>query len=122
MSDIRALEKDLNEMILAGKAMEAFEKYYADDCVMRENNGEPRVGKDACRDYEVAFFGNIAEFHGAKLLHGAAEGDRSYSEWVFDCTMKDGNRVTNSQVAARKWRDGQVVEERFYYEPNIRKA
>ena len=35
----------LNSMILQGQIMEAFDKYYADDLVMQENNGEPRVGK-----------------------------------------------------------------------------
>ena len=49
MSDISKLENELNQMILAGKAMEAFEKYYADDIVMQENDQPPRVGKAANR-------------------------------------------------------------------------
>ena len=119
MSDVRNAEEQLNNMILNGKGMEAFETYYTDDCVMRENVDEPRVGKDACRAYEEAFFGNVAEFHGAELHHSAVDGDRSYSEWTFDVTFKDGTRLRNRQVAARAWRDGKVSEETFFYKPNV---
>ncbi len=119
MSDVQSIETELNEMILAGRGMEAFEKHYAEDCVMQENVDAPREGKDACRAYEEAFFANIAEFHGAELLASSVAGDRSYSEWVFDCTFKDGTRMRNTQVAARTWRDGKVVREQFFYQPNI---
>ena len=120
--DIAALERELNEMIASGQAMEAFEKFYADDVVMRENNQEARKGKDACRKYEEEFFGNVAEFHEGSLHGSAAQGDRSYSEWTFDVTFKDGSRMRNHQVAARRWRDGKVVSEQFFYEPNITTA
>lgn len=118
--NVEALEKELNEMIASGQAMEAFEKFYADDVVMQENNQEARRGKDACRKYEEDFFGNVAEFHEGSLQASAAQGDRSYSEWIFDVTFKDGSRMRNHQVAARKWKDGKVVSERFFYEPNVK--
>jgi hypothetical protein len=35
MSDVVTLEHELNQMILSGKAMEAFEKFYADDVIMQ---------------------------------------------------------------------------------------
>ena len=120
--NIQALEEELNQMILSGQAMDAFEKLYADDVVMQENQDEPRRGKDTNRVYEQAFFGNIAEFHGAKLGGVAVNGDRSFSEWTFDVTFKDGARMTNDQVTARTWRDGQVVFERFYYTPNVNQS
>ena len=106
----------------AGPAMEAFVKFYADDVVMKENNQEARKGKDACRKYEEDFFGNVAEFHEGSLHGSAAQGDRSYSEWIFDVTFKDGSRMRNHQVAARRWKDGKVVSEHFFYEPNITTA
>lgn len=117
--DTAALEKELNDMIAAGQAMDAFEKFYSDDIVMKENTQEAREGKDTCRAYEEAFFGNVAEFHEGSFQGGAVEGDRSYSEWVFDVTFKDGSRMRNHQVAARRWKDGKVVFEQFFYEPNV---
>mgnify|MGYP001545980807 CR=1 FL=1 len=120
--DTATLDRELNEMIASGNAMEAFEKFYADDVVMKENNQDARRGKESCRKYEEEFFGNVAEFHEGSLQGSAVEGDRSYSEWIFDVTLKDGSRMRNHQVAARTWRRGKVASEQFFYEPNITEA
>jgi ketosteroid isomerase-like protein len=120
--DIAALDAELNTMIMTGKAMEAFEKFYAEDCVMQENLDPPRTGKAACRDYEIGFFSSIQEFKKGELHAAAVTGDRSYSEWTFACTFKDGSAIDNTQVAARTWKDGKVVHERFYYKPNFTPA
>jgi len=45
MSDLAALDKALNDQILTGDVLGAFEKYYADDVVMQENLDEARSGK-----------------------------------------------------------------------------
>ena len=112
--ETQELDDKLNQQILAGQALEAFEAYYDDSVVMQEGTQPPREGKQANREYERQFFASIAEFHGAELHASAVNGNHSYSEWTFDVTFKDGTRVTNTQVAARKWRDGKVVWERFY--------
>ncbi len=117
--DVTALDAELNNMIVTGKALDAFEKFYADNCVMQENLDPPREGKQACRDYEIGFFSNIAEFRAGELLASAVGGDRSYSEWRFAAKLKDGSSFDNTQVAVRRWKDGKVVWERFYYKPNF---
>lgn len=113
--DIRALDRELNETILGGGILEAFEKFYAEDCVMQENAEEPRVGKDVNREFEKAFLDSIAEFHGARLLGSATGKDISFSEWQFDVTFKEGGRVLMSQATVRRWKDGKVSSERFYH-------
>ena len=42
-------------LIGEGKMLDAFEKYYAEDVVMQENNEAPRVGKDTNRKFEQEF-------------------------------------------------------------------
>lgn len=115
MSNVAELDAKLNEMVLTGKAMDAFEELYADDVVMQENSDPPTAGKDANRKREVDFFSSIEEFHGAKLLASAVNEDVTFSEWEWDLTFKGMGRVRMSQVAVRRWRDGQVAGERFYY-------
>ena len=39
-SEVAVLDKALNDAILSGKALEAFDQYYADDVVMQENSEE----------------------------------------------------------------------------------
>ncbi|MCY7309903.1 MAG: hypothetical protein LH619_03920 [Chitinophagaceae bacterium] len=47
--DLRTNVDQLNQMILEGKILEAFEKFYADDVVMQDNDYPARAGKEICR-------------------------------------------------------------------------
>jgi len=114
-SSVAALDQALNEAILSGKALEAFEQYYAEDVVMQENSDEPRLGKEANRKAEIEFFSSLAEFHEGKLLSSAVNGDVTFGEWFMDVTFKNGFRLKLAQAAVRRWKDGQIVNERFYY-------
>lgn len=114
MTDIAQLDAELNDMIRQGKALEAFEKFYAEDVVMMEND-QAFEGKDVNRKREQEFFGNIAEVHGAGITAAAVQGHTSFCEQFFDATFKDGKRMKLEEVAVRTWRDGKVVRERFYY-------
>ena len=42
-------------------------------------------------------------------------GDVSFSEWSMDVTFKGMGRVKMAQASVRRWRDGQVASERYYY-------
>lgn len=112
---IRELDAKLNAEVLAGKAMEAFEAMYAEDVMMQENDAPPTVGKSANRERELAFFSSLEAFHGARVLSSAAGDDTSYSEWELDVTFKGAGRVKWTQATVRRWRDGKVAAERFYY-------
>ena len=113
--DVATLDHELNQAILGGEILNAFEKFYAPDVVMQENDSEPLTGKDVNRKREQDFVNSVEQFHGAKLLGEAVNGNISYSEWEYDVTFKGGTRTKFQQVAARRWRGGQVERERFYY-------
>jgi ketosteroid isomerase-like protein len=114
-TSVSELDQALNDAILTGKALEAFEQYYADDVVMQENSDEPRIGKDLNRKFEIEFFSSLAEFHEGKLVSSAVNGDTTFGEWFMDITFKNGYRAKMAQVAVRRWKDGKIASERFYY-------
>lgn len=107
--------EELNQLVLNGKALEAFERFYADDISMQENDQPPTVGKAANHAREVAFFGAITEFRGAKVLSVAAAGDKTFVEWFYDYTHKDWGVRRYHQVAVQTWKNGKIIQERFYY-------
>ena len=109
--------KELNDMILKGKMMEAFEKFYADDVTMQENSDEPRVGKDVNREFEMKFMENVEKFHGMKLNASAFNDEEAIAMnyWDMDVTFKGAPRKKSSQVAVQKWQNGKIVEERFFH-------
>ena len=65
---------DLNNLIITGKVMEAFEKYYAEDVTMQENENEPTIGKVACRVNEEAFVNGITDFRKAVVKNCSRMG------------------------------------------------
>ena len=101
--------------ILAGKVLETFDTYYADDVVMSENRTDERVGKAKNREYELQFLDSVQEFHGATVGRKIIDGDLAAVEWTFDVTFKGGKRVVMNQVAVQTWKDGKIVREDFYH-------
>ena len=115
MSNIAELDKQLNDAILSGKAMEAFEELYDDNIVMQENSEPEYRGKDFNRKRELEFFASVEAWHGGQVLAAAASNDVSFSEWTMDVTLKGVGRITMAQVAVRRWKNGKIVHERFYH-------
>lgn len=116
MSDLRTRVENLNRLVLEGDAMEAFEKYYADDVVMQEDDEDPVQGKEANRKREEDFFGKVTEFRGAEVKNMAVNEDEGVAmvEWHFDYTHEDWGDMKYDQVARQLWNDGEIVHERFY--------
>src|SRR5215813_6028659 len=86
--DVKTLDDQLNQQILSGAILEAFERFYANDVVMQENTDAPKIGKEACRNAERAVLDSVEQFHEVKLLGNAVNGDTSYSEWEFEASYK----------------------------------
>ncbi|MBX3154435.1 MAG: nuclear transport factor 2 family protein [Deltaproteobacteria bacterium] len=115
MANIAELDKKLNDAILSGKAMEAFDELYDDNVVMQENSEPEFRGKEYNRKREIEFFASVEAWHGGRVLSTATNNDVSFSEWEMDLSLKGVGRITMTQVAVRKWKNGKIVHERFYH-------
>ncbi len=65
--NIKEKIEDLIKLMLSGKQMDAFEKYYHEDVVMQENSKPPMFGKSANREREIQGMQMIETFHGAQV-------------------------------------------------------
>lgn len=104
-------------MIGEGKMMDAFEKYYAENVVMVEGNGDKREGKDKNREFELQFLSSIKEMHGGgvtAITSNEETGVTMVETWM-DTSYKDGNRMKMEEIAVQKWEGDKIVHERFYY-------
>lgn len=106
---------EVNDLIIQGKGLEAFEKYYGDNVSMQENDLPPTVGKAENRAREVEFYSNVLEFRIAKPLKVAIGEGVSMVEWKYDYTHKAWGEREYLQVAVQLWEDGKIVKEKFYY-------
>jgi ketosteroid isomerase-like protein len=114
MSELRTKIEEMNAMILEGRALEAFDRFYADDCVMWEDAENSWEGKAVNRAREEEFFGKITDFRGAEVRAVAVGDGVTMVEWHFDYTHADWGEMKYDQVAVQRWSDGQIVDERFY--------
>lgn len=106
----------LNEMILQGQILEAFEKFYAEDVVMQENENELTIGKDACRKSEESFVTNLTEFRNATIKNILLSDNISVVEWDFDYTHAEWGNRNYTQLAVQRWNnEGKIINEKFYY-------
>jgi len=107
---------DVYNHVAQGTAMDAFEKYYAENVVMILEDGTEVKGKGANRDRENEFFGSVEAFHGIDITAVGAneEEGKTFVESVMDVTFKGGDRLKLPQVAVQYWEGGNIVRERFY--------
>lgn len=109
--------KDVYNHVQNGTALDAFEKYYAEDVLMILEDGTEVDGKDANRDRENEFFGSVEIFHGMGIVSITAneEEEATAVESWMDVTFEGTDESTKiEQVATQQWKDGKIVRERFY--------
>ncbi|HLO80134.1 MAG TPA: hypothetical protein VK166_04210 [Chitinophagaceae bacterium] len=114
-SQIENSLNELNQLVLEGNAMAAFEKYYHDAVVMQENEAPPTISKESNRQRELEFFENITEFRSAEVK-GIGIGDCiSFVVWKYDYTHKEWGVRDYTQVSIQEWKEGKIIKEKFIY-------
>lgn len=114
-TEIESAVLDLNGLIVAGKALEAFEKYYHEDVSMQENQLPPTLSKSANREREQNFFDDVTEFRAAEVLSWAVGEQVSYVSWRFDYTHREWGTRNYTQVSVQHWKEGKIIYEQFIY-------
>jgi ketosteroid isomerase-like protein len=92
-------------------------KFYASDARTLENNGTPRIGRDALADRERAVLASVASVKTTRLGPILANGDYSAICWRFEFIGKDGKVRHMEEVAWQTWRGEELIEEHFFYDP-----
>ena len=117
MSTIRENVDQLNQMILEGKILEAFDHFYAEEVVMQDNDTPLREGKSTCRKFEEDFVGNLTAFRGAEVKNVMVSDEAGVSvvEWWMDYSHKEWGDRNYTQIAVQRWQDGKIVSEKFLY-------
>lgn len=108
--------QDLFRHIREGRILEAMQEFYAEDVAMQENANPPTIGLAANIEREQQFMRGVKEWKGFEVKgYGAGDGITFY-EAVFDWIATNGQPVHLEQVTVARWRDGKIVQERFYYD------
>ena len=105
---------DLNDLIMQGEALEAFEKFYHEDVVIQHNDEAPVKGKEANRVLKENEINKIVEFKSAKPLKVTIGEQTTMVEWELNDEHKDYGERSFTQVAVQDWNQGLVIKEKLY--------
>jgi hypothetical protein len=105
------------DMVESNDHVGAILKFYAADAKTQENDGEWRVGREALAGREAAVLASVASVKTTRLGRLLLGGDCSAICWRFEFTGKDGNVRSMEEVAWQTWRGEQLIEERFFFDP-----
>lgn len=99
-----------------GRIMDAMNEFYAQDVVMEEPAYGATVGLAANLAREQQFVDSVSEFRNFEAKKVGVGDNVSFYESVMDWVDVDGNVNHIEQTAVAEWRDGKIVNERFYYD------
>lgn len=104
-------------LVEAGDYVGAIEQFYASDASTRENTSEPVVGRDALVAKERGVMAAFAKIEASRIGPSLIDGDTVVARWKFTFTGADGSVRKLEEIAWQRWRDEQLIEERFFYDP-----
>ena len=93
--------EDLIAKVVGGKALEAFDRYCADDVTMQENEQPPRVGKAACRTFE-----EIKAVRTYVCDRYVISGNKAFIVYRIDADHAEWGTLNMSEVAIQEWSNG----------------
>ena len=103
-------------LLAEGQFIQAMDTYLDDDVTLWEANAAPKKGKAFCITAEEELLAEVTAFHGYELKSGpAVNGDTSFYEAVMSFDTKDGTTHRFEQVVRTKWKDGKIIDERYYH-------
>ena len=96
----------------------AIEQWYHDDAWMQENQSPPRTGgRAALMAQEAATLGRAESVETEPVGGPLIDGDTVAIRWRFTFRWKGGGTMRMEEVAWQTWHGEQVIEERFFYDP-----
>lgn len=110
---------DLFDHIRQGKIIEAMNEFYDKGTVMQDNANPPTKGLAANIEREKQFMNGVKEWKGFHVS-ASGGGDVTFYEAALDFIATNGQPVHMEQVSVAKWKNGKIVNERFYYDTGKR--
>lgn len=120
--DLRERLEDLLQHIRTGRIVEALREFYDPNVTMQDNANPPCIGLEANIARERQFAAGVKAWKGYEVTAIGVGGNVTFYEATVDFVTTDGAPVHLEQVAVAKWKDGKIVQERFYYDTGAGRA
>lgn len=99
---------------------QAIEEFYTQDSSMRENQSEPRVGRDLHVANERKVLARAKSVQSQCIRPVFVNGDHVVIRWIFRFEWLDGTVTHMEELAYQRWEGERMAEEQFFYDPSQR--
>ena len=106
---------DLKELLGKGKFIEAMEKYLDDNVILQEANNTPKIGKEVALNAEKELLDTVTEFIKYDIKNISISGNTSYYDAIMEFKTNDGQHHRFEQVNRTEWKNGKIINERYYH-------
>jgi predicted flap endonuclease-1-like 5' DNA nuclease len=110
--------KALDKLVEKGEIIDAFQKYFDDNVVTWDSDGQKTTTKAEKTALLKSFFSEYKNTEKIKLHDSIVDGLQSHSEFTFIFSNENGQKHKWHEIISRTWKDGKVIDE-FYSKGNI---
>jgi ketosteroid isomerase-like protein len=104
-------------MVERNDHVQACELFYTERSTMQENQGTPRVGRDAHVANERQVMARAESVTSTCVRPVLVDGDHVVIRWIFQFTWRDGSVTRMEELAWQRWEGEHIAEETFFYDP-----
>jgi len=97
--------------------VQACELFYTEQSTMQENQGPPRVGRDAHVASERQVMARAESVTSTCVRPVLVNGDHVVIRWIFRFAWRDGSVTRMEELAWQRWEGERIAEETFFYDP-----
>jgi SnoaL-like domain len=101
----------------SGAHADAIAEFYAEDARMRENAGEPRVGRAVLVAHEQKVLGRASSVESTCVRPVLVSGSIVVVRWIFRFVWLDGTATQMEELAYQRWEGERIADEQFFYDP-----
>ena len=113
--NIQQIAGEVVKLIREGKNKQAKDKFYADDIVSVEGNGDKLEGIDAIYQKSIDWASQVSEVHSASVSEPLIAADHFALNIKMDISYKNGYRAIMDEIAVYKINDGKIVFEQYFF-------
>jgi hypothetical protein len=95
----------------------AVAEFYTEDASMRENQAEPRRGRDNHVAREQSLLAKAKTVRSECIRPVFVNGDRVVLRWKFRFEWLAGGVTEMEELAYQRWDGDRIAEEQFFYDP-----
>ena len=101
----------------ANAHVEAVQDFYTENSSVRENQAEPRIGREAHIANERLFLSRLKSLTSKCVRPVFVNENFVVIRWNFMLEFHDGSLVTMDELAYQRWEGERIAEETFFFDP-----